>query len=287
MKREGWCGGLGDLVVKIPFTKMHGLGNDYIYIDGFKTPAETLPDPAALAVRLSPRRFSVGADGLVLILPSKVAHARMHMFNADGSEGLMCGNAIRCVGKYLYERGLVSPDTRALTVETAAGIKTLALTVEAGEVIRVTVDMGEAFVSDGEDVVLAAGKEYRLIPVSVGNPHGVIFVEATTEEEIFAVGPTLSESRPGGINVELAEVLDATHVRMRVYERGSGVTLACGTGACAVVAAAVARGLCPADTPVTVSLYGGDLTVTSASDGRLFMAGPAAFAYDGVAEITV
>ena len=271
--------------MKIPFTKMHGLGNDYIYIDGFKTPVEALPDPATLAVRLSARHFSVGSDGLVLILPSDVAHARMRMFNADGSEGLMCGNAIRCVGKYLYDRGMVSPDTRILTVETASGIKTLTLTVEAGVVTLVTVDMGEALVASGERVVSVEGKDYSLISVSVGNPHAVVFVESMTDGEIYVAGALLSESQPGGVNVELAKVWDKTHIHMRVYERGSGVTLACGTGACATVAAAVDRGLCKADTPVTVSLNGGELIITRTSEGRLFMTGPATTVFDGVAEI--
>ena len=269
--------------MKIPFTKMHGLGNDYVYIDCFATPVETLPDLPTLASRLSLRRFSVGADGLVLILPSDVATARMRMFNADGSEGLMCGNAIRCVGKYLFERGLISPDTREITVETGSGIRSLSLSVKAGKVDSVSVDMGMAEVAD-EIVVEAAGKHYRLIPVSVGNPHWVCFVEDLSAVDVVSEGAILSSAPEGGVNVEFVEIVDETTLRMRVYERGSGVTLACGTGACASVAAAVSRGICPPDTPITVLLDGGALTVIHTAGGTTFMLGGAEFAFDGVWE---
>ncbi|MBQ9152170.1 MAG: diaminopimelate epimerase, partial [Clostridia bacterium] len=218
--------------MKIPFTKMHGLGNDYIYIDCFKTPADTLPDLPTLAARLSQRRFSVGADGLVLILPSDVADARMRMFNADGSEGLMCGNAVRCVGKYLYERGLISPDTRELTVETGSGVKALSLSVQNGKVDSVTVDMGMITVGDAYTAT-ALEADHTLIPVSVGNPHAVCFVEGLSSVDVAGEGALLSASQEGGVNVEFVEWVDRTTMRMRVYERGSGVTLACGTGACA------------------------------------------------------
>ena len=269
--------------MKIPFTKMHGLGNDYIYIDCFATPVETLPDLPTLAARLSPRRTSVGADGLVLILPSEVADARMRMFNADGSEGMMCGNAIRCVGKYLYERGLISPDAREITVETASGIKGLSLSVKAGKVDSVSVDMGVAEVAD-EIAVETAGKQYHVIPVSVGNPHRVCFTDDLCEVDVEAEGAILSVAVEGGVNVEFAEKMDETTLRMRVFERGSGVTLACGTGACASVAAAVSRGICPPDTPITVLLDGGALTVIHTAGGTTFMLGGAEFVYDGVWE---
>ena len=269
--------------MKIPFTKMHGLGNDYIYIDCFKTPVETLPDLSALAARLSCRRFSVGADGLVLILPSDKATARMRMFNADGSEGLMCGNAIRCVGKYLYERGLIPQNAREITIETASGIKELSLSVKAGKVDSVSVDMGVVEVSD-EIAVETAGKHYRLMPVSVGNPHWVCFAEDLSAVDVVSEGAFLSSAPEGGVNVEFVDVADETTLRMRVYERGSDVTLACGTGACATVAAAVARGICPPDTPITVLLDGGALTVIHTAGGTTFMLGGAEFAYDGVWE---
>ena len=269
--------------MKIPFTKMQGLGNDYIYIDCFRTPADTFPDPERLAARLSPRRTSVGADGLVLILPSEIADARMRMFNADGSEGLMCGNAIRCVGKYLYERGLISPDVREITVETASGIKSLSLSVRDGRVDAVSVDMGVAEVAD-EIVVEAAGMRYRVIPVSVGNPHWVCFVDDLCEVDVESEGARLSSAVEGGVNVEFVERMDENTLRMRVFERGSGVTLACGTGACASVAAAVSRGICPANTPVTVLLDGGALTVILGEGGTTVMIGGAEFVYDGVWE---
>lgn len=267
--------------MKIPFTKMQGLGNDYIYIDCFRTPADTLPDPSALAARLSPRRTSVGADGLVLILPTDKATARMRMFNADGSEGLMCGNAIRCVGKYLYERGLVPPDAREITVETASGIKGLSLSVKAGKVDSVSVDMGVVEISD-EISVETAGKHYHMIPVSVGNPHWVCFAEDLTAVDVETEGALLSSAPEGGVNVEFVERMDENTLRMRVYERGSGVTLACGTGACASVAAAVSHGVCPVNTPVTVLLDGGALTVILGEGGTLLMIGGAEFVYDGV-----
>ena len=273
--------------MKIPFTKMHGLGNDYVYIDCFATPVETLPDLPTLASRLSLRRFSVGADGLVLILPSDKATARMRMFNADGSEGLMCGNAIRCVGKYLYERGLIPPDTREITVETGSGIKTLSLSVKDGAVgavvTAVTVDMGVSEVAD-EVVVRTEGKHYRLIPVSVGNPHWVCFVDDLADVNVETEGEFLSSLVEGGVNVEFVERVDSTTLRMRVYERGSGVTLACGTGACASVAVAVAKGYCPAATPVTVLLDGGALTLIHSPSGTTYMIGGAEFAFDGVVE---
>ena len=269
--------------MKIPFTKMHGLGNDYIYIDCFRTPVETLPDLPTLASRLSLRRFSVGADGLVLILPSDKATARMRMFNADGSEGLMCGNAIRCVGKYLWERGLIPPDTREITVETGSGIKELSLSVKDGVVDSVTVDMGCAEVAD--EVICRVGeKHYHLIPVSVGNPHRVCFTEDLGDVDVEAEGAILSAAAEGGVNVEFVEKIDETTLRMRVYERGSGVTLACGTGACASVAAAVSRGICPPNTPITVLLDGGALTVIHSEGGTTYMLGGAEFAFDGVWE---
>ncbi len=269
--------------MKIPFTKMHGLGNDYIYIDCFATPADTLPDLSALAARLSCRRFSVGADGLVLILPSDVATARMRMFNADGSEGLMCGNAIRCVGKYLFERGLISPDTREITVETGSGIRSLSPSVRDGVVHSVTVDMGAVEVSE-EITVQTVGKQYYVIPVLVGNPHWVCFTEDLTAVDVVSEGAILSSAPEGGVNVEFVELINESMIRMRVFERGSGVTLACGTGACASVAAAVSRGICPPDTPITVLLDGGVLTVIHTDGGTAYMLGGAEFVYDGVWE---
>ncbi len=271
--------------MKLSFTKMQGIGNDYIYINTFET---AIPDPGALAVTLARRRFSVGGDGLVLIGPSTVADAQMRMFNADGTEGLMCGNAIRCVGKYLYERGYVDPARHEVVVETASGLKYLTLHVSDGVVKSVQVDMGPVTVAD-EDVTLCAGDTaWRLRPVSVGNPHAVTFMRDTDAVDVAAVGGVLSRASvafPDGVNVEFAALIDSCVLRMRVCERGTGVTLACGTGACATAAAAVATGRCPVDTDLTVRLDGGDLTVRITADGHALMTGEALFVYDGVAEV--
>ncbi len=277
--------------MRIAFTKMQGAGNDYIYINALEF---SVPDPSALAVILSRRRFSVGSDGLVLILPSLMADARMQMFNADGSEGLMCGNAIRCVGKYLYDRGLVSPDCRTLTIETASGIKHLTLHAADGIVDAVTVDMGYVTVADADVTLVSPATPisdetlWHFRPVSVGNPHAVTFLQEPDRLDVAAVGAVLSAPSPtfpDGVNVEFATLIDSCVLRMRVCERGTGVTLACGTGACATAAAAVATGRCPADTDLTVRLDGGDLTVRITPDGRALMTGPAEFVFDGVAEI--
>ncbi len=279
--------------MKLPFTKMHAAGNDYIYVNGFET---TVSDPAATARVLSRRHFSVGSDGLVLILPpeSSAADARMRMFNADGSEGLMCGNAIRCVGKYLYERGMVPPDRRTADIETASGLKHLLLDVSDGIVQTVQVDMGLVAVAE-EDVVLttpatpsADAAAWRLRPVSVGNPHAVTFLRDLDRVDVAAVGGVLSAPSavfPDGVNVEFAALLDSCVLRMRVCERGTGVTLACGTGACATAAAAVATGRCPLDADLTIRLDGGDITVRITPDGHALMTGGATFVFDGVADI--
>ncbi len=280
--------------MKLAFTKMQALGNDYIYVNGFET---TVEDPAAVAKTLSRHHFSVGGDGLVLILPPDdptVAVARMRMFNADGSEGLMCGNAIRCVGKFLYERGYLSPDCHHPVIETASGLKYLTLNVTDGIVESVQVDMGPVVVAE-EDVVLvtpatpvADEVAWRLRPVSVGNPHAVTFLRDVDRVEVAATGGILSKPSatfPDGVNVEFATLIDSGVVRMRVCERGTGVTLACGTGACATAAAAVATARCPIDTDITIRLDGGDLVVRITPDGRALMTGAAVFVYDGVTEI--
>ncbi len=271
--------------MKLPFTKMQGLGNDYIYINGFET---AVTDPETLSRTLSRRRFSVGSDGLVLILPSATADATMRMFNADGSEGLMCGNAIRCVGKFLYERGYLSPDRREVAIETASGIKRLTLSVTDGRVDSVTVDMGPVAVADKDVTVTAVDTDWCLRPVSVGNPHAVTFLRDLDRVDVVSVGARLSAPSPlfpDGVNVEFAALLDSCVLQMRVCERGTGVTLACGTGACATAAAAVATGRCPVDTDLAVRLDGGDLTVRITHDGRALMSGPATFVFDGVAEL--
>lgn len=258
------------------FTKMQGLGNDYLYVYAPALP----PDAAALAARLSDRHFGVGSDGMIWILPSETADCQMRIFNADGSEARMCGNGIRCVGKYVYEKGYVAKTT--LTVETLSGIKALTLSVTDGRVDSVTVDMGAASVS-APRTLTAAGQAVTVTPVSVGNPHTVVFTADAAAAPLTTLGAALErhEAFPGGVNVEFVQVLSPTALRMRVWERGSGITLACGTGACAGVAAAVAAGYCPPDTAVTVTLDGGDLQVQITPDGRAIMTGPAAFVCEG------
>ena len=256
------------------FTKMQGLGNDYIYLDCMERVPE---DPSALSILLSRSHFGVGADGLVLILPSDKADFRMRMFNADGSEGKMCGNASRCIGKYVYERGLTGKTN--VTLETLSGIRTLRLAVHNGIVEQVSVGMGAAQVKETGAVLTAGGRDWRYTSVSVGNPHCVIFCQGVEEMDIAAPGRLIENhpSFPGRTNVEFAEALDPSHIRMRVWERGSGETLACGTGACAVAAAAEANGLCGKE--VTVLLRGGPLQIQLGEE--ITMTGPAAFVFDG------
>ena len=277
---------------KIPFTKMHGAGNDYIYIDLYDSPLDF--DPSDLAKKMSPRHFSVGADGVVLILPSSVADARMRMFNLDGSEGKMCGNAIRCVAKYLSDHALVKKDV--ITVETLSGVKTLRLFKEKGSVVSVSVDMGCAVFTPAdipvlyegaemvEAPVIVLGKEVKMTAVSMGNPHAVIFTEGVDDLDLGKIGPTYENLRifPERVNTEFVEVIDSRTLKMRVWERGSGETYACGTGASATVAAAVKTGRVPAGEPITVHLLGGDLTITVDKDYRVTMTGGATEVYQGV-----
>lgn len=276
------------------FTKMHGTGNDYIYVNGFE---EKLENPSEAAVKLSDRRFGIGSDGLILILPSDVADCRMEMFNADGSIGKMCGNGIRCVAKYVYDRGLVKKDV--LRVETRSGVKTLQLRVEDGKVASVRVNMGQPeldpekipvlFSKDrmvDEEVYTPSGNVWRVTCVSMGNPHAVIFVDDVEGLNLSAIGPEMEKHAmfPERANIEFAQVTGSHEVQMRVWERGSGETLACGTGACACAVASVLTG--KADRDVTVHLRGGDLHVFWDPDtDDVYMEGPAAFVFDGTVEI--
>lgn len=252
---------------------MQGLGNDYLYIYG-----EAPLNVSELAVKYSDRHFGVGSDGLIYISPSKVADFKMRIFNADGSEAKMCGNGIRCVGKYVYEKGYT--DKTELTIETLSGIKTLNLSAIYGKVKTVTVDMGKAVVS-GDMLLRAADKEFTVTPVSVGNPHIVIFVSGVENFPIDVYGKILGkhENFTDGVNVEFAEVKDG-YIRMRVWERGSGITLACGTGACATVSAAVKKGFVKADEFTTVKLDGGELKIKY-SDEKVIMTGSAEFVAEG------
>ena len=276
------------------FTKMHGTGNDYIYVNGFE---EKLENPSEAAVKLSDRRFGIGSDGLILILPSDVADCRMELFNADGSIGKMCGNGIRCVAQYVYDRGLVKKDV--LRVETRSGVKTLQLRVEDGKVASVRVNMGQPeldpekipvlFSKDrmvDEEVYTPSGNVWRVTCVSMGNPHAVIFVDDVEGLNLPAIGPEMEKHAmfPERANIEFAQVTGPHEVQMRVWERGSGETLACGTGACACAVASVLTG--KADRDVTVHLRGGDLHVFWDPDtDDVYMEGPAAFVFDGTVEI--
>lgn len=282
----------------IRFTKMQGAGNDYIYLDRMDPTLPPLPlPPSELARRMSPRHTSVGADGLVLILPSRVADARMQMFNADGSEGMMCGNAIRCVGKYLYDNRYCAKEH--LTIETKAGIKHLDLHLdEHVQVISATVDMGQASPSPGDiplscecpvidTPVSVLGETHRITALSLGNPHAVIFTEDPTAIDLPKIGSALESHPlfPHRANIEFVRVVSHQTLEMRVWERGSGETMACGTGACAAVAAAVMLGHCSPDTPVTVRMPGGTLEITCTAHLRLSMTGDAVKVYDGIYEI--
>lgn len=261
------------------FTKMHGLGNDYLYVYG------VVPENIAeLSQKLSDRHFGAGSDGMIYISPSSVADFKMRIFNADGSEATMCGNGIRCVGKYVYDKGYT--DQTHITVETLSGIKQLRMEIGAGKVKYVTVDMGKT--ETKEDLELAVDTNHVVgTPVSVGNPHFVIFVEDILKVPIDTLGPTI-EKHPAfsdGVNVEFVQVMEENQLRMRVWERGSGITMACGTGACASTAAAVKKGYCRANVPVSVMLDGGTLSVMVDGDGNVQMTGPAEEVYEGEVEL--
>lgn len=273
------------------FTKMHGLGNDYVYVNGLK---EKIDDPSAAARFVSDRHFGIGSDGLIMINPSEKADFEMEMYNADGSRGEMCGNGIRCVAKYVYDYGLT--DKTSISVETLGGIKYLDLTVKDGKTVLVRVDMGRPELEAGRipiimenprDRVLNApivvdGIEYRMTGVSMGNPHAVVYVEDVKGLEIEKIGPKFEnhERFPQRINTEFVKVLDRKTAEMRVWERGSGETLACGTGACAAAAACILNGF--TENQVTIRLLGGDLQIEwDRESDRIYMTGPAAVVFDG------
>ncbi len=272
------------------FTKMHGLGNDYVYVDTFD---QSVPDPAAMAIAVSRPHFGVGADGLVLIGPSTEADYAMRMFNADGSEGEMCGNAVRCIGKYVHDRGLTAK-TR-VTLATRGGIKTLELRLQGGSVEQVTVDLGEPALSPASLPVTLAGAQvlnhplsidgqtHHISCVSMGNPHAVIFVDDPQAVDVHGIGRQIEHHPlfPKRTNVEFVRVWRRDLLEMRVWERGSGETLACGTGAAASLVAAVLNGL--ADRSAVVQLTGGELHVHwDARDNHVYQTGPATFVFDGV-----
>lgn len=275
------------------FTKMEGCGNDYVYVNGFTT---RLENPNKVSEIVSDRHFGVGADGLIVINPSEVADFKMSMYNADGSEGKMCGNGIRCVAKYVYDNKMT--DKTTITVETLSGIKTLVLNVENEKVKTVRVDMGRPVILakevpvifDRKEVIdeslLVDGKEYRITCVSMGNPHAVTFVDDTDNLEIEKIGPQFENNEifPDRINTEFIQLIDRNTIKMRVWERGSGETLACGTGACASVVACVLNGL--TENKVTVKLTGGDLLIEyNRDEDTVYMTGPAKIVFTGNIEI--
>ncbi len=257
------------------FTKMQGLGNDYLYVYG--NVPENIKD---ISTSLSDRHFGAGADGMIFISPSDIADFSMRIFNADGSEAKMCGNGIRCVGKYVYDKGYT--DKTRLKIETLSGIRNLKLNVFGGRVKTVTVDMGQA-VAEKQSTVLIDGEKVTYIPVNVGNPHAVIFVNDIKSAPVNTLGQKFQnhEDFPGGVNVEFAQIIDENNIRMRVFERGSGITMACGTGACATVAAAVKQGLVEVNNPVYVTLDGGKLEITVSDQNTATMTGPAKTVYEG------
>lgn len=274
---------------KLKFTKMHGAGNDYIYMNGF---TQKIENPSELAVRLSDRHFGVGSDGLVLILPSDTCDFRMQMFNSDGSEAEMCGNASRCVGKYVYDNGLT--DKKEITLETKAGIKYI--TLKGGDAVarKVTVDMGEPILAPtlipvqiAEEPVLdypldIDGRIWKISCVSMGNPHAVVFMKGIKDLDLPVLGPKFETHPvfPRKTNTEFIEVVDRNTLNMRVWERGAGETLACGTGACAAAVAAVLNNHC--DREITIHLLGGDLKIEwSVFNNHVYMTGEAVTVFEG------
>ena len=271
------------------FTKMHGIGNDYVYVNCFK---ETVEHPSEVAIKVSDRHFGIGSDGLILIKPSEVADGKMEMYNADGSQGAMCGNGIRCVAKYMYDYGIT--DKTSISVETKSGIKYLDLTIKDGKVDTVKVNMGTPILkavdipvrSEKEQMidepVMVDGKEWKITCVSMGNPHAITYIDDVKNLEIEKIGPKFEnhEIFPDRVNTEFVHVIDRNTVEMRVWERGSGETLACGTGACAVAVSSILNGL--TEEEVTVKLLGGDLKIFwDRTENKVYMTGSATTVFDG------
>ena len=271
------------------FTKMQGLGNDYVYVNCFQ---EKIENPVETAIKVSNRNFGIGSDGLIMINPSKVADCEMEMYNADGSRSEMCGNGIRCVGKYVYDYGIAKKPR--ISVETLAGIKYLDFTIENDKVKLVKVDMGSPelvpanipVVAEGDSAIdepiVVDGTEYRMTCVSMGNPHAVVYIDDVKGLDIEKIGPKFEnhERFPRRVNTEFVRVIDRNTVEMRVWERGSGETLACGTGACAVAVASILNG--HTENKVTVKLLGGDLFIEwDREANKVYMTGPAEVSFDG------
>lgn len=280
---------------KLKFTKMHGIGNDYIYFNAID---QQIDDPEELSIKLSDRRFGVGGDGIILVCPSDIADAKMRIFNEDGSEAKMCGNGIRCVAKFVYDYGIVPAEKTTVAIDTLSGIKTIDLTVENGRAIAAKVDMGAPILKpadipmdyDGEIVVdqmlEVDGKTWKVTAVSMGNPHCVTFVDDVDSLDLEKIGPSFENhpAFPDRVNTEFVRVIDEHTLQMRVWERGSGETWACGTGACATVVAACLNGYCKKGEDITVHLRGGDLVIRY-TDKTVMMTGPAATVFEGEVEI--
>ncbi|MCQ2519753.1 MAG: diaminopimelate epimerase [Lachnospiraceae bacterium] len=283
------------------FTKMQGIGNDYVYVNCFK---EEVKNPSEVSIFVSDRHFGIGSDGLILIKPSDVADFKMDMYNADGSQAEMCGNGIRCVGKYVYDYGLT--DKEDITVETLAGIKKLHFEIEDGKVSLITVDMGEPILEPAlvpvdvsvlkpvdkvrdaviDEPLTVDGKEYNVTCVSMGNPHAIVYVDSTKDLEIEKIGPSFEhhEFFPKRVNTEFIEVINRGEVNMRVWERGAAETWACGTGACASTVAGVLNKV--TDNEIILHLLGGDLKVKWDEETKhVFMTGPAKVVFDGEIDI--
>ena len=278
------------------FTKMQSIGNDYVYVNCFE---ETVKDPAAVARYVSDRHFGIGSDGLILIKPSDIADCEMDMYNLDGSQGAMCGNGIRCVAKYVYDYGIVKKEN--ISVSTKSGIKYLDLTVRDGKVALVRVNMGSPVltasqipvVSSTEEMINAPlkvnGETYYITAVSMGNPHAIVYMTDVDHLDIGEIGPYFENHMafPDRVNTEFVEVLDDHTLKMRVWERGSGETLACGTGACAVAVASILNGHVDGEKPVTVKLLGGDLEIFwDRQENLVYMTGPAATVFDGEIDLS-
>lgn len=278
------------------FTKMQGIGNDYVYVDCFQ---ETVNNPSAVAKFVSDRHFGIGSDGLILVKPSDVADCEMDMYNLDGSQGTMCGNGIRCVAKFAYDKGIVSK--KNISVATKSGIKYLDLTVKNGKVSSVKVNMGSPIlnaktipvVSPREQVINEPldvnGETYHITAVSMGNPHAIVYMDDVDGLDIARIGPLFENhiNFPDRINTEFVKVIDRHTLQMRVWERGSGETLACGTGACAVAVASTLNGLVDEDVPITVKLLGGDLEILwNRQENLVYMTGPATTVFEGEIDLS-
>ena len=281
--------------MKLSFTKMHGCGNDYIYFNAF---TQSIDNPEALSIRLSQRRKSIGGDGIILVCPSDRADAKMRIFNQDGSEAKMCGNGVRCVAKFVVDQGLVPGDRETVAIDTLSGVKQIRLLRENGQVVGATVDMAQAILTpkeipvllDGDRVigrpVEIGGKTWDITCVSMGNPHCVVFVKDVDSLNLEELGPCFEKNPifPEQVNTEFIRVLDPHTLQMRVWERGSGETWACGTGACGAAVAAVENGYCPKNEDITVHLVGGDLVIRYTEE-TVYMTGEAVTAFEGEVEV--